>query len=202
MIYTYYYKKTPLLKNSSTSEVIENFKEEKIDIHSGNPYFVIAIDGEEVGTLKFELFDDEVPKTCANFRFLCTQGFDKNEPCYKNTIFHRVIKEFMLQGGDFTNFDGTGGKSMYGDKFEDENFNLKHNQPGLLSMANSGPNTNGSQFFVTLKETPWLNDKHVVFGILLDGFDIIKKIENLETDDKDSPKKEIKIIDCGILKDV
>ena len=91
---------------------------------------------------------------------------------------------------------------MYGDKFEDENFNLKHNQPGLLSMANSGPNTNGSQFFVTLKETPWLNDKHVVFGILLDGFDIIKKIENLETDDKDSPKKEIKIIDCGILKDV
>ena len=202
LIYNYYYKKTPLLKDSSVSKIKEEFEQDKIDIHSGNPYFDIAIDGEKVGTLKFELFDDEVPKTCANFRFLCTHGFDKNEPCYKNTIFHRVIKEFMLQGGDFTNFDGTGGKSMYGDKFNDENFNLKHNQPGLLSMANSGPNTNGSQFFITLKETPWLNDKHVVFGILLDGFDIIKKIENLETDDKDSPKKEIKIINCGILKDV
>ena len=204
LLYHYFYKSKPLIKNNidSNSNSIEEFKEKEekeIDITRGNPYFVISIDGEKLGTLKFELFDDDVPKTCSNFRYLCAKGLgDKKEACYKNSIFHRVIKEFMIQGGDYENFNGTGGKSIYGDKFEDENFNLKHNQPGLLSMANSGPNTNGSQFFITLKETPWLDDKHVVFGILLDGFDIIKKIENLNTDEEDKPVKEIKIIDCGI----
>lgn len=196
-IYNYYFKSKPLLTNT-VQEQFENV-EEKIDITKGNPFFIISIDGEEVGKLKFELFDDDVPKTCANFRYLCAKGLgDKKEACYKNSIFHRVIKNFMIQGGDFTNFNGTGGKSMYGDKFDDENFNLEHNQPGLLSMANSGPNTNGSQFFITLKETPHLDDKHVVFGILLGGFDILKKIENLDTNDEDIPLSEVKIVDCGL----
>jgi|SaaInlStandDraft_2_1057019.scaffolds.fasta_scaffold113888_2 peptidyl-prolyl isomerase D len=211
LIYTYYFKKQqPLIKNvgtndstdDSTNDIIhEEFKEpdKKFNINSGDPYFVIAIDGEEIGKLKFELFDEDVPKTCANFRYLCAKGLDKkNEPCYKDSIFHRIIKKFMIQGGDFTNFNGTGGKSIYGDKFEDENFNLKHNQPGLLSMANSGPNTNGSQFFITLEETPHLDDKHVVFGILLEGFDVLKKIELLSVDNEDKPLKEVKIIHCGI----
>lgn len=197
LIYKYYFQKKPLITNS-TQEQFENIEKE-IDITKGNPFFIISIDGQEVGKLKFELFDDDVPKTCSNFRYLCAKGLgDKKEPCYKNSIFHRIIKDFMIQGGDFTNFDGTGGMSMYGNKFNDENFNLKHNQPGLLSMANSGPNTNGSQFFITLKETPHLDDKHVVFGILLEGFDILKKIENLPTNDEDKPNQEVKIINCGI----
>lgn len=198
LIYRYFFQKKPLLTNNTSQEQFEN-KEKEIDITSGNPFFIISIDGKEVGKLKFELFDDDVPNTSSNFRYLCAKGLgDKKEACYKNSIFHRVIKDFMIQGGDFTNFDGTGGMSMYGNKFNDENFNLKHNQPGLLSMANSGPNTNGSQFFITLKETPHLDDKHVVFGILLEGFDILKKIENLETDEEDKPIQEVKIINCGI----
>ena len=210
-LYKYFFKKpepeypTQKIINDYVAEnAIESYENQEkpvreIDIHSGNPYFIIGIDGVPVGKIKFELFDSDVPKTCANFRYLCAKGMDgKNESCYKNSIFHRVIKDFMIQGGDFTNFDGTGGKSMYGDKFEDENFNLKHNQPGLLSMANSGPNTNGSQFFVTLDETPHLDDKHVVFGILLEGFEILKKIEKIETDEYDKPKQEVKIVDCGI----
>lgn len=194
----YQYFKKPALIENKIKEEFEGSKE-NIDITKGNPFFIISIDGNEVGKLKFELFDDDVPKTCSNFRYLCTQGLGgKTDACYKNTIFHRVIKDFMIQGGDFTNFDGTGGMSMYGEKFEDENFDLKHNQPGMLSMANSGANTNGSQFFVTLKETPHLDDKHVVFGILLEGFEILKKIENLETNGEDKPLKEVKIINCGI----
>ena len=182
----------------SLEDVQEGFK----NTEKGNPYFDITIDGEDVGRLKFQLFDDEVPKTCANFRHLCTRGLDdKKEPCYQDSIFHRVIEEFMIQGGDFTNFDGTGGKSIYGEKFEDENFDLKHNQPGILSMANSGPNSNGSQFFITLKETPWLDDKHVVFGILLGGFELLKKIELLPKDDNNKPLKEIKVSKCGIIQE-
>ena len=199
LLYKYYFKKPPVIMDNVHENFIEEKKKENIDISKGNPYFVISIDGKEEGKLKFELFDDDVPKTCANFRYLCAKGLDdKKEPCYKNSIFHRVIKDFMIQGGDFTNFNGTGGKSIYGDKFNDENFNLKHNQPGLLSMANSGPNTNGSQFFITLKETPHLDDKHVVFGILLGGFDILKKIENLQTNEEDKPLSEVKIVDCGL----
>ena len=210
-LYKYFFKKpepeypTQKIINDYVAEnAIESYENQEkpvreIDIHSGNPYFIIGIDGEPIGKMKFELFDNDVPKTCANFRYLCAKGLDgENEGCYKNSIFHRVIQDFMIQGGDFTNFDGTGGKSIYGTNFEDENFNLKHNQPGLLSMANSGPNTNGSQFFVTLTETPHLDDKHVVFGILLEGFEILKKIEKIETDDNNKPKQEVKIIDCGI----
>lgn len=210
LIYVYFFKtNTNSIENNTINN--EHFSQKDItedesnvikknnDSIEGNPYFIISIDGKKEGKLKFELFDEEVPKTCANFRYLCVKGLgDKKEACYKDSIFHRVIDEFMIQGGDFTNFDGTGGKSIYGDSFEDENFNLKHNQPGLLSMANSGPNTNGSQFFITLKETPWLDDKHVVFGILLEGFELIKKIELLEKDDNNKPLVEVKIIECGL----
>ena len=210
LIYVYFFKtNTNSIENNTINN--EHFSQKDItedesnvikknnDSIEGNPYFIISIDGKKEGKLKFELFDEEVPKTCANFRYLCVKGLeDKKDACYKDSIFHRVIEEFMIQGGDFTNFDGTGGKSIYGDSFEDENFNLKHNQPGLLSMANSGPNTNGSQFFITLKETPWLDDKHVVFGILLEGFELIKKIELLEKDDNNKPLVEVKIIECGL----
>jgi cyclophilin family peptidyl-prolyl cis-trans isomerase len=174
----------------------------KIDINNPNlnPYFDISINNIPEGRVIIQLFDETVPHTCKNFRFLSSYGlFDKSKPSYQDSSFHRVIKDFMIQGGDFTNGDGTGGISIYGDKFPDENFELKHNQPGLLSMANSGPNTNGSQFFITTKETPWLDDKHVVFGIVLKGFDIIKKIENLETDNNDKPTYDVRITKCGLI---
>jgi cyclophilin family peptidyl-prolyl cis-trans isomerase len=164
------------------------------------PYFDINIGNDFAGRVIIQLFDDEVPRTCKNFRFLCSNGiFDKTKPAYQGSTFHRVIKDFMLQGGDITRGDGTGGYSIYGEQFDDENFNLTHNQPGILSMANSGPNTNNSQFFITTKKTPWLDNKHVVFGIVVSGFDIIKKIENIETDGFDKPVNTVSIIKSGLI---
>lgn len=170
-------------------------------------YLDISIGGVPKGRMVFELYNDVVPKTAENFLKLCevNSGMAKSNPkvplSYKGSIFHRVIKDFMLQFGDFTNFNGTGGESIYGEKFEDENFALKHDKPYLLSMANAGPNTNGSQVFITCTPTPHLDGKHVVFGELIQGKRIARLIENQQTDQDDKPMREVKIEDCGLLPD-
>lgn len=166
-------------------------------------YFDITADGEPQGRVVFELFKDVVPKTAENFRALCTGekgvGSSGKPLTYKGCGFHRVIKDFMCQGGDFTAGNGTGGESIYGEKFEDENFKLIHDKPFLLSMANSGPNTNGSQFFITTVPTPHLNGKHVVFGKVIEGKSIIRKLERCEKGSDDKPKQDWIIADCGEL---
>ncbi|KAI0881728.1 40 kDa peptidyl-prolyl cis-trans isomerase [Annulohypoxylon maeteangense] len=165
-------------------------------------FFDVTIGNKPAGRITFELYDDIVPKTAENFRALCTgeKGVGKGgKPLhYKGSGFHRVIKQFMIQGGDFTAGDGTGGESIYGEKFEDENFELKHERPFLLSMANAGPGTNGSQFFVTTVATPHLDGKHVVFGEVKSGKSIVRQVENLPTV-SDKPNKAVIIADCGEL---
>jgi len=165
-------------------------------------FFDITIGGKPTGRVVIELFADATPKTAENFRALCTgeKGVGKQgKPLhFKGSTFHRIIPDFMCQGGDFTRGNGTGGESIYGEKFADENFNLKHTEPGILSMANAGPNTNGSQFFITTVKTAWLDGKHVVFGKVVEGFDIVKTMEGQGTQ-SGKPKAEIKIADCGQL---
>ena len=158
-------------------------------------FFDVDIGGTPSGRIGFELYDDVVPKTAANFKALCTgeKGFG-----YKDVKFHRVIPDFMLQGGDFEKGDGTGGWSIYGGKFPDENFEKKHTKPGLLSMANAGPGTNGSQFFITTVPCPWLDGRHVVFGEVTEGMDVVKAIEAVGSQ-SGRPSKPVTITDCGEL---
>ncbi|TPX30776.1 hypothetical protein SmJEL517_g05747 [Synchytrium microbalum] len=173
------------------------------NLPAANPvvFFDISIGGQPAGRLKMELFADVVPKTAENFRQFCT-GEHKvagKPQGYKNAQFHRIIKDFMVQGGDFLKGDGTGAMSIYGEKFEDENFTLKHSGPGLLSMANSGANTNGSQFFITCAKTDFLDGKHVVFGRLVDGLLTLRKMENVPTGVNNRPKLAVTIAECGEL---
>ncbi|MEU4037352.1 peptidylprolyl isomerase [Streptomyces collinus] len=162
---------------------------------SDNVYFDITINDEPAGRIVFRLFDDAVPKTAKNFRELATgeHGFG-----YAGSSFHRIIPQFMLQGGDFTRGNGTGGKSIYGEKFADENFSLKHDRPYLLSMANAGPNTNGSQFFITTIATDWLDGKHVVFGEVVEGSELVDRIEGLGSR-SGSPSAKVTIASSGTV---
>ncbi len=165
-------------------------------------FFDITIGDDAAGRIVFELRADVVPETAENFRALCTgekgAGQSGKPLHYKGSTFHRVIPDFMCQGGDFTNGNGTGGESIYGSRFADENFQLKHTDAGLLSMANAGPGTNGSQFFITTTQTPWLDGKHVVFGSVVEGMDVVRAME-AQGSQNGQPRQRIVITDCGQL---
>ncbi|KAH7571855.1 hypothetical protein JRO89_XS04G0155900 [Xanthoceras sorbifolium] len=167
-------------------------------------FFDILIGKMKTGRIVMELFADVTPKTAENFRALCTgekgMGVSGKALHYKGSAFHRIIPNFMCQGGDFTRGNGTGGESIYGMKFADENFKLKHTGPGILSMANAGPNTNGSQFFICTEKTSWLDGKHVVFGKVVDGYSVVKEMEKVGSD-SGKTSQTVVIEDCGQLTD-
>ncbi|XP_061943663.1 peptidyl-prolyl cis-trans isomerase CYP19-3-like [Populus nigra] len=163
-------------------------------------FFDILIGKMKAGRIVMELFADATPKTAENFRALCTgeKGIgNAGKPLhYKGSTFHRIIPNFMCQGGDFTKGNGTGGESIYGAKFADENFKLKHTGPGVLSMANSGPNSNGSQFFICTEKTSWLDGKHVVFGKVVDGYGVVQEMEKVGSN-SGTTKETVIVEDCG-----
>eukprot|EP00904_Undaria_pinnatifida_P006827 jgi/Undpi1/3274/HiC_scaffold_15.g06648.m1 len=163
-------------------------------VESLQVFFDMSVGGSSAGRVIMELRADVVPKTAENFRQLCTgeAGFG-----YKGSAFHRIIPQFMCQGGDFTAGNGTGGKSIYGHKFEDENFELKHTGPGILSMANAGPGTNGSQFFICTVKTDFLDGRHVVFGKVTEGMDVIGKLEAVGSSPQGTTSAPVVIEDCG-----
>ncbi len=186
----------PFEKTDDNSKVLSDHQSDK-----PNPivFFDLTVAGDPVGRVVMELFANVVPQTAENFRALCT-GEKGGKLSYKDTVFHRVINRFMIQGGDFTNADGTGGESIYGEKFADENFLLRHEQPGMLSMANSGPDSNGSQFFLTTVNCPHLDGKHVIFGRVIKGMGIVNEVEVLPTDKDDRPLKEVRVVNSGELR--
>ena len=186
------HNKYNILKNNIEETETETESETQRTDNLKNIFFDISINNNSTGIIIMKLYDEVVPKTAHNFRELAKNKY------YKGTKFHRIIKDFMIQGGDFTTGDGTGGHSIYGDQFEDENFQIKHTKPGLLSMANAGPNTNGSQFFITTVTTPHLDNKHVVFGEVISGMDIVKELENIQTNN-DKPIYDCVILDCGLI---
>ena len=165
-------------------------------------FFDISINGKAAGRITMRLDADMVPRTAENFRALCTgekgMGASGRQLHFKGSVFHRIIPKFMAQGGDFTVGNGTGGESIYGHSFEDENFKLRHTGPGVLSMANSGPNTNSSQFFLCTAKTEWLDAKHVVFGKVEDGHDVMRAMEECGTSDG-KPSHRVEIAECGQL---
>lgn len=167
-------------------------------------FFDVALDGKEAGRIVMGLYGDVVPKTVENFRALCTgekgNGVSGKPLHYQGSTFHRVIPNFMIQGGDFTRGNGTGGESIYGEKFADENFQLKHSTKYMLSMANAGPNTNGSQFFLTTVKTPWLDGRHVVFGKVIEGESVVDAVEGVGSQ-SGKTSKTVTITKSGQLSD-
>ena len=187
---------------SALMAVVAFAEGEPLDTITEKVYFDITVDGEAAGSIVFGMFGNTVPKTVKNFSTLADgsagEGNSGKPLHFKDSGFHRIIPGFMAQGGDFTAGNGTGGESIYGNKFADENFTLQHTKPYLLSMANAGPNTNGSQFFITFKETPWLNGRHTVFGEVIEGVDVVNAMEKIGSG-SGATSKDVRIADCGVL---
>lgn len=202
LYFTYNMQSTNVLSSIAFPTTYKEIKRNKYELEDfqntrDNVFFDIKINNKYVGRIEIELFDDEVPITAQNFRYLC-QNQDLN---YRNNIFHRTIPGYLIQGGDIVNHDGSSGFSAYGKYFKDENFNLKHNQEGLLSMANCGTDKNNSQFFILTHPKGYadFDDKFVVFGIIIKGYEIVKKMEYIRIDSNYKPKFKCEISDCGLV---